>query len=83
VTRRAGAHRRGDRGQPLGHGRGLVVDDVDDAAPAVLDGLDRRVGRILDVHEGPHAAAVADERELAPADHLGALAVARQRRAGP
>ena len=62
-------------GQPLGDLRRLVVDDVVDPAPTVVDGRDGRLGRIGDVDERPDPAAVADHRELALPDRVGLLAV--------
>jgi hypothetical protein len=56
--------------QPLGDRGRVVIDDVVDTAAAVLHRCDRGLGGVGDVDERPHAAAVTDDRELAPADHL-------------
>src|SRR5215208_5117939 len=56
--------------QPLGDRRGIVVDYVVDTATAVLYCRHRRLRGVGDVDERPHAAAVADQREPALADHL-------------
>src|SRR5918996_5475565 len=65
----AAKHPRQGR-QPLGDRGGIIVNDVVDTAIAVLDRRDRRLGSVAEVNEGPHAAAVADQRELTLADQL-------------
>src|SRR6185437_16943679 len=54
--------------QPLRDRGGIVVDDVVDAAVALLDGESRRGGGVVCMDERPDPATVADERELAPVD---------------
>jgi hypothetical protein len=50
---------------------------------AVLDRRHRRLRRVRDVNERPHAATVADQRKLAPAHELELLLARRQRGARP
>src|SRR5919197_1323142 len=64
----------GEMGQPLPHGSGVVVDDVVDPRRAVLERGDGRRGRVVEVDEGPYAAAVADHGKAARAQQLGLLA---------
>jgi hypothetical protein len=66
-----GAQRLRQRLQPLGDRGGVIVDNVVDTAAAVLDRRRCRLRGVGDVDERPYAATVADQRELAPADHLG------------
>ena len=50
VPRRPRADRRGEGGQPLAHGRGLVVDDVVDlAGPPCSSAATVAVGGVVDV----------------------------------
>src|SRR6185295_10639261 len=56
----------------------VVADVVDLALAAALDGGDRGRRDVLHVRERPVAAAVADERELALADHLELIAAGRE-----
>ena len=77
--------RAGRLRQPVADRRGLVVDVVD-ARRAALDRDRGRLGGVLDVDEGPDAAAATHDRELATPDRLDVLAAGRveaERRAGP
>jgi hypothetical protein len=71
------------RRQPLRDRCGVIVDHVVDAAAAVLDRRDGRIRGVRDMDERPHAAAVADERELALAHQLELLLARCQRCARP
>ena len=83
VHRLLGTQRLRQDRQPLGDLRGLVVDDVVDPAAAALDRRHGRLGRVGDVDERPHPAAVADHRELALADRSVCSPPGRERRARP
>ena len=70
MPRRLRAQRLGEHRQPLAHRRGLVVDDVVDGRPVVLEREHGRRGGVVEVDPRPDAAAVADDRELPLADRL-------------
>src|SRR5437667_6432757 len=50
--------------QPHPSGGGLVVDDVVDGRTVVVEREHRRLDRVVEVDERPHAFPVADDREL-------------------
>src|SRR5215216_7306140 len=54
--------------KPCRHRRRVVVDDVVDPSPPAFDRGEGRACSVLDVDEGGHATAVADEREGTLAD---------------
>src|SRR5918912_704031 len=68
MPRRLGAQRARQHRQPLPQGRGLVVDDVVDARPAVLDGGRGRRRGVDDMDVREDAAAVADDGEATLAE---------------
>ena len=68
----------GEDGQPGAGGRGLVVDDVEDAVRLLLDRQDGRTGRIVDVDPRDVAGAAADHGEQ-PLPHEVKLLVPRAR----
>src|SRR5437764_3189828 len=70
------------RRKPLGDRRGLVVDDVEDTPRSALDRGHRRLCRVLDMDEGPHAGPTAHHWKLPLADHLEELAAWGHRGAG-
>ncbi len=73
------------QGMASGHCELSVREEVEevavDPALAAFDRAYGRVGGIRDVNERPHAGAIADQRELALADHLKLLAARGHRRA--
>ena len=66
---RLAAHRFGQRGQPLGHLRRFIVNDVVNAGTSAVERLHRRQCRIIDVNERPYTRTAADDRHL-PLSHL-------------
>ena len=83
AARGRGAERGGEAGQELGGRRRRVVDDVEDARRAALDGGDGGGRRVVDVHQRPDAGAVPADREAPLAQQLGVLAALGQRGSGP
>src|SRR4051812_7183173 len=77
-TQRARQHR-----QPLPRGRGVVVDDVVDARPAVVDRGHGRGRGVCDVDVRRDATTVADDREPALADRRRHRRIRSQADRGP
>ncbi len=75
MSRRLCADHLGEDRQELADRRGVVVADVQDRPRRrVLERGKRRRRGVGDVAEGPHAAAVTDDRELAGANHVPLVA---------
>ena len=70
APRRLGAQRLREHRQPLAHRRGLVVDDVEDARPVVLEREHGRRRGVVEMDPRRDAPAVADDRVLPLAHRL-------------
>src|ERR1035437_5875324 len=64
------ADRLGQVGQPGGYRCRLIVDDVEDAALAMIKCGNRHGGGIIDMDKGPHAGTGADDRKPALGDQI-------------
>ena len=75
MPRRPGADRLGKNRQPVAGRSGLVVDDVVDRRPLVLQREHGCSRSVVEVDPGDDAAAVADDRELPLADQVAPAVV--------
>ncbi len=74
---RPGAQGAGQHREPVPDRGRIVVDDVVDGGPGVLEGQDGGRGAVAEVQPGEDPAAVADHRELALAHRLDERVVGR------